>query len=78
MKLLGIVGSPHKIKGNTGRLMLEVLRAAEKEGATYETVVPPDIEQSKAQFMERMCQLMLYRKNEWSFEYEYWQKNREL
>lgn len=41
MKIIGIVGSPRKIKGNTGRLMLEVLKAAEKEGATFETVDLP-------------------------------------
>jgi multimeric flavodoxin WrbA len=41
MKIIGIVGSPRKIKGNTGRLMLEVLKGAEKEGATFETVVLP-------------------------------------
>jgi multimeric flavodoxin WrbA len=223
MKIIGIVGSPRKIKGNTGRLMLEVLKAAEKEGASFETVglpggtvlpciacdtchkkgfcpqkddfdavqakiiesdgvvlaspnyifnvsaqlkafmdrcggvihrlgfdgkygasvvtsgggdeapiaefmnhfmlitgitpvgsvwatmgtiagdefpaeilenaqalgrklvhdwqkqiVPPDIEQGKARFMERMRQLMLYRKDEWPFEYEYWKKTGRL
>jgi hypothetical protein len=31
-------------------------------------VSPPDIEQSKTRFMERMRQLMLYRKNEWPFD----------
>lgn len=41
MKLIGIVGSPRKIKGNTGRLMLAVLKAAEREGARYETVDLP-------------------------------------
>lgn len=41
MKIIGIVGSPRKIKGNTGRLMLEVLKGAEKEGAAFETVVLP-------------------------------------
>lgn len=41
MKIIGIVGSPRKMKGNTGRLMLKVLQAAENEGATYETVSLP-------------------------------------
>jgi multimeric flavodoxin WrbA len=41
MKIIGIVGSPKKIKGNTGRLMLEVLKASEEEGATFETVDLP-------------------------------------
>jgi multimeric flavodoxin WrbA len=41
MKIIGIVGSPRKIKGNTGQLMLEVLQAAANEGAAYETVDLP-------------------------------------
>jgi len=41
MKIIGIVGSPRKIKGNTGRLVLEVLKGAEAEGATCETVALP-------------------------------------
>jgi multimeric flavodoxin WrbA len=41
MKILGIVGSPRKLKGNTGRLMGEVLKAAEMAGATIETVDLP-------------------------------------
>ena len=41
MKIIGIIGSPRKLKGNTGRLMLEVLKAAEKEGAAFETVELP-------------------------------------
>jgi len=41
MKIIGIVGSPRKIKGNTGRLVLEVLKGAEAECATCETVALP-------------------------------------
>lgn len=41
MKLIGIVGSPRKMKGNTGRLMLAVLKAAEAAGAIFETVDLP-------------------------------------
>lgn len=41
MKIIGIVGSPRKIKGNTGRLMLEVLKAAEQAGASVEVVALP-------------------------------------
>jgi multimeric flavodoxin WrbA len=41
MRITGIVGSPRKKKGNTGRLMLEVLKAAEKEGAVFETISLP-------------------------------------
>ena len=38
MKIIGIVGSPRGLKGNTGRLMLEVLAGAERKGASVETV----------------------------------------
>ena len=41
-------------------------------------VSTPEIEARKAQFMERMRQLMLYRKDEWPSEYEYWRKHRGL
>lgn len=41
MKIIGIVGSPRGVKGNTGRLMMEALRAAEEAGATVETVALP-------------------------------------
>lgn len=41
MKIIGIVGSPRGMRGNTGRLMQEVLRAAEAEGASVETVSLP-------------------------------------
>jgi multimeric flavodoxin WrbA len=35
----------------------------------------PEIEQKMAAFKERMRQLMLYRQDEWPYEYEYWQKH---
>lgn len=41
MKIIGIVGSPRGVKGNTGRLMQEVLAAAKEESATIETVALP-------------------------------------
>ena len=41
MKIIGIIGSPRKEKGNTGRLMMEVLKTAEKEGAAFETASLP-------------------------------------
>lgn len=41
MKIIGIVGSPRGLKGATGRLMLEVLAAAESKGASIETVALP-------------------------------------
>jgi multimeric flavodoxin WrbA len=56
MKIIGIVGSPKKIKGNTGRLMLEVLKSAEKEGATFETVDLPGGGSSSLQSLRHMSQ----------------------
>ena len=41
MKIIGIVASPHGLKGNTGKLMLEVLASAEHHGTVTETVVLP-------------------------------------
>jgi len=41
MKIIGIVGSPRGMRGNTGRLMQEVLDAAEGRGAESESVALP-------------------------------------
>lgn len=41
-------------------------------------ILPPDIEHRRTRFMERMRRLMIYRKDEWPFEYEYWKKMRKL
>jgi multimeric flavodoxin WrbA len=38
MKIIGIVGSPRGLNGNTGRLLREVLAAAEGRGASYEMI----------------------------------------
>jgi len=35
----------------------------------------PEIQEKMAVFKERMRRLMIYRKEEWPYEYEYWQKN---
>lgn len=35
----------------------------------------PEIQEKMAAFKERMRQLMEYRKDEWPFEYQYWQNN---
>ncbi|MGB8991896.1 MAG: flavodoxin family protein [Desulfobaccales bacterium] len=35
----------------------------------------PEIQGKMASFKDRMRQLMAYRKEEWPYEYEYWQKN---
>jgi multimeric flavodoxin WrbA len=39
MKIIGIVGSPHGLKGNTARLLSHVLEGSRTEGATIETIV---------------------------------------
>lgn len=39
---------------------------------------PRGFEKQSALFRERMQSLMLWRKNEWPYEYEYWKKNRGL
>ena len=41
MKIIGIVASPHGVRGNTGRLMMKVLEAAQEQSATVETVALP-------------------------------------
>lgn len=38
MKILSIIGSPHGEKGNTGRLLGEVLKGAESQGAKCEII----------------------------------------
>ena len=38
MKLLAIMGSPHDMRGNTGRLLEEVLKGVEQNGAEVELV----------------------------------------
>jgi multimeric flavodoxin WrbA len=38
----------------------------------------PEIENAQNEFKQRMQMLMLYRKDEWPYEWEYWQKNRGL
>lgn len=39
MKIIGLVGSPHGLKGNTAKLLRLVLEGAESEGAQTETVI---------------------------------------
>lgn len=41
MKIIGIIGSPRGLKGSTGKLMLETLKAAVAEGAKVETITIP-------------------------------------
>ncbi len=39
---------------------------------------PPGFEKDAARFRKRMKSLMLWRKNEWPYEYEYWKKHKGL
>ncbi|MFP5213545.1 MAG: flavodoxin family protein [Acidobacteriota bacterium] len=39
MKIIGLIGSPHGLKGSTARLLRLVLEAAEREGAQTETII---------------------------------------
>jgi multimeric flavodoxin WrbA len=41
MKIISLVGSPHKDKGNTAKLLRLLLEAAEQEGAETETIFLP-------------------------------------
>jgi multimeric flavodoxin WrbA len=43
-----------------------------------EKAVNPETEEVKKSFEERMRRLMLYRKEEWPFEYEFWKKHKGL
>jgi multimeric flavodoxin WrbA len=39
MKIIGLVGSPHGLKGNTARLLRIVIEGTESEGAQTETII---------------------------------------
>jgi multimeric flavodoxin WrbA len=41
-------------------------------------VVVPEVERARENFQERMRYLMIYRKEEWPYEYAFWQKHRGL
>jgi len=43
-----------------------------------EKVIFPEVEDQISAFKERMRSLMIYRKKEWPYEYEYWKKHRGL
>lgn len=43
-----------------------------------EKVILPEVEDQMSAFKERMRSLMIYRKKEWPYEYEYWKKHRGL
>jgi hypothetical protein len=41
-------------------------------------VVIPEAEEIRKSFEERMRRLMLYRKEDWPYEYQFWKKRRGL
>jgi multimeric flavodoxin WrbA len=51
---------------------------AELVGAWENGSSDPSIEQTMASFRERMRRLMLWRKEQWPYEYEYWRSHRGL
>jgi hypothetical protein len=43
-----------------------------------ETALFPEAEEVRKSFQQRMRNLMLYRKEDWPYEYEFWKKHRGL
>ena len=43
-----------------------------------EKALPPDVDEMMKSFKERMRRLMLFRKEDWPYEYEFWKKERGL
>jgi multimeric flavodoxin WrbA len=61
----------------------EILRQAQDLGkklvsAWKEKAVLPEVEEIRKSFQERMRNLMLYRRDDWPYEYEFWKKHRGL
>lgn len=61
----------------------EILRQARELGENLvrswkEKVAFPEAEEVRKSFEERMRRLMLYRKEDWPYEYEFWKKHRGL
>jgi multimeric flavodoxin WrbA len=63
---------PEEIKDQAMDLGKELVRACKNKPAF------PEVEKAQNEFKERMRLLMLYRKEEWPYEWEYWQKHRGL
>jgi multimeric flavodoxin WrbA len=62
-------GFPQEKKDEARRVGAELVQAIE------EKAVFPDFEKTKDEFKQRMQMLMLYRKEDWPYEWEYWQKH---
>ena len=61
----------------------EILRKAHEVGKKLvtswkEKAVIPEVEEVRKAFRERMRNLMLYRKEDWPYEFEFWKKHRGL
>ncbi len=69
MGLISGPGFPEEIVGRALGLGQRLVQAW-RDKETF-----PEIQQKMAAFKERMRQLIQYRRQEWPFEYEYWQKN---
>ena len=69
-----IVGEdfPQEILGQARELGKKLVRSRK------ERVVNPEAEEVRKSFEERMRRLMLYRKEDWPFEYEFWKKHKGL
>lgn len=80
MNIVAIIGSPHGMAGNTGRLLDEVLCGFARArrlgedliGAVREKPRFPEQDAFHDAFRERMRRLMEYRKGDWTYEYDYW------
>ena len=57
----------------------QALELGKKLVQSWQTkVTSPEIEERLKEFQDRMRSLILYRKEEWPYEYEYWEKHRRL
>ena len=62
-------GFPEETKQEARRLGKKLVQACEEKPAV------PEIEKARDEFKQRMHMLMLYRKEDWPYEWEYWQKH---
>ena len=65
-------GFPEELRSQARELGRKLVRAWK------EKAVSPETEEVRKSFQERMRRLMLYRKEDWPYEYEFWKKQRGL
>ena len=63
---------PEEILGQARELGKKLVRSWK------EKAVIPEAEEIRKSFKERMKRLMIYRKEEWPYEYRFWKKHRGL